>query len=119
MMITKFEKSELSIHLADKMDKIDRTWEFFWKSFIRICIRKVRYLSGLAANEKLRFAIRMFCRFVYYMMILIFAFLLTRDDLTHDWVVEHFNTNMKVPEYTKHYQAYLTLFLIVLLVFGV
>ena len=28
MKIEEFEKSELSIRLADKMDKMDRTWEW-------------------------------------------------------------------------------------------
>lgn len=115
MMISKFEKSEISIRLADKMDRMDRTWELFKNHFVRICIRKVRYLSGRVENG----TVRIFRKFLYYLVILLSAFLVTRDDLTHDWVVEHFNTNMKVPEYSKNYQAYLTLFLIVMLVFGV
>ena len=116
-MSTKLEKSELSIRLADKMDNMDRSWEWFTNSFRNICIRKVRYLAGRTENEIYRFWLRMF-RFVYYLLVLVLAFLLTRDDLTHDWMVE-LDTNMKVPEYSKHVQAYMSLFLIVIIIFGV
>ena len=114
MMIAMLEKSELSIHLANKMDKMDRTWELFTDSFIRICVRKVRYLSGRVTNGKVRSVIRIFRMFLYYLVILISAFLLTRDDLTHDtWVA--LDTNMKVPEWSKHFQAYMSLFLIMIM----
>ena len=107
MIITKCEKSELSIRLADKMDKMDRTWELVMNSIIKIFIQKVRYLSGRVTNEFVRFVIRMSRRFLYYFVILISAFLLTRDDLTHDWVVDHFNTNMEVNEFSKHLMEYI------------
>ena len=45
MMIAKFEKSELSIRLADKMDKMDRTWALFSNSITSIFIRNLRYMS--------------------------------------------------------------------------
>ena len=49
MMIAKFEKSELSIRLADKMDNMDRTCIWLTKGFIReplrICSQKVIDLS--------------------------------------------------------------------------
>ena len=115
MIITKCEKSELSIRLADKMDKMDRTWEWFMNSIIKIFIQKVRYLSGRVTNEFVRFVIRMSRRFLYYFVILISAFLLTRDDLTHDWVVDHFNTNMEVNEFSKHLMEYIVLFLIMII----
>ena len=116
MMIAMLEKSELSIHLANKMDKMDRTWELFTDSFIRICVRKVRYLSGRVTNGKVRFAIRMTRRFLYYLVILISAFLLTRDDLTHDWVgVDWRDTNMEVNEFSKHLMEYILLFLIMII----
>ena len=114
MMIAKFEKSELSIRLADKMDKMDRTWEWLSSSFIRICVRKVIDLSGRAENETVRFWLRMSLWFLYYLVILVSAYLLTRDDLTHDWVLEHFNTNMDVHDLTKHFQKYISLFLIMI-----
>ena len=46
MIITKFEKSELSIHLADKMDNMDRTWKWFINPFFEMCNRKVLDLFG-------------------------------------------------------------------------
>ena len=114
MTITKFEKSELSIRLAEKMDKMDRAWEWFTKSFIRICIVKVLDLAGWVENETVRFWLRIACRFLYYLVILVSAYLLCRDDLTHDWVLEHFNTNMKIPEMKTQFQRYISLFLIMI-----
>ena len=38
LAITMFGKSDLSIRVADKMDKLDRTWELFANSLIRISI---------------------------------------------------------------------------------
>ena len=116
MMIMKLEKSELSIRLANKMDKMDRTWEWFTNSAIRIFIQKIRYLSGRVTNEDVRFVIRMSRRILYYSVIVFSAFLLTRDDLTHDWVVEHFNTNMEYKhEYKKYYEEYIVLSFIMLI----
>ena len=114
MIITKFEKSELSIHLADKMDEMDRTWDWFTNSFMDICIRKVRDLAGRVENEIYRFWLILFRKFLYYVVIIVLAFFLTRDDLTHNWEVE-LDTNMKVPEYSKHFQAYMSLFLIMIM----
>ena len=120
MMIAKFEKSELRIHLADTMDKMDRTWDWFTNSFMDICIRKVRDLAGRLENEIYIFWLRMFRKFLYYVVIIVLAFFLTRDDLTHgmhlthdSWVV--LDTNMKVPEWSKHFQAYMSLFLIMIM----
>ena len=117
MIITKCEKSELSIRLADKMDKMDRTWELVMNSIIKIFIQKVRYLSGRVTNEFVRFVIRMSRRFLYYFVILISAFLLTRDDLTHDWLLEldWRDTNMEVNEFSKHLMEYIVLFLIMII----
>ena len=116
-MITKFERSELSIRLANKMDKMDRTWEWFTDSIIRIFIQKARYLSGRVTNENVRFLIRMSRRILYYLVILISAFLLTRDDLTHDWVGKDWkDTNMEfVYEYRKHFEEYVVLTFIMLI----
>ena len=117
MMITKFEKSELSISLADRMNKMDRNWEWFTNSVMRVCINKIRYLSGRVTNENVRFVIRMSRRILYYLVILISAFLLTRDDLTHDWVGKDWkDTNMEfVYEYRKHFEEYVVLTFIMLI----
>ena len=117
MLITKFEKSELSIRLADRMDRMDRTWEWFTNSLINIFVRKVRYLSGRVTNGKVRFVIRMSRRILYYFVILTSAFLLTRDDLTHDWLLslDWRDTNMEVNEFSKHLMEYIVLFLIMII----
>ena len=78
MMIAKFEKSELSIRLADKMDKMDRTWEWFTNSSLRMCIQKVIDLSG-RVNGKVIFMTRISCKVVYYLVIAIVAYITTRD----------------------------------------
>ena len=107
------EKSELSIRDADKMDKVDRTWELFTNSLIRIFIQNLRiFLSGRFTNERVRFMSRVALRLFYYLVILASAFLLTRDDLTHDWFLDWRDTNMEVNELSKHLMEYLILFLI-------
>ena len=111
-MITKFGKSELSICLADIMDNVDWTWDLFTDSIIRIFIGKVRYLSGLAKNDRVRYAVRIFCNILYYQVILLSAFLLTRDDLSHNWRIDWRDTNMEVHEYRKLFVEYFVLFLI-------
>ena len=113
MMIAKLEKSELSIRLADKMDKLDRTWELITKSLIRNFIRNVRiFLSGRFTNERVRFMSSVARRLFYYLVILASAFLLTRDDLTHNWRLDWRGTNMEVNEFSKHFMEYIVLFLI-------
>ena len=114
-MIAKFEKSELSIRLADRMDKMDRTWELFTDHFIRIFISKVRYLSGLVTNEKVRFVIGISCKILYYQVIFLSSFLLTRDDLSHNWRIDWRDTNMEVNEFSKHLMEYIVLFLIMII----
>ena len=114
-MIAKFEKSELSICLADRMDKMNRTWELFTNHFIRIFISKVRYLSELAKNDRVRYAVRIFCNILYYQVILLSAFFLTRDDLSHNWRIDWRDTNMEVNEFSKHLMEYIVLFLIMII----
>ena len=115
-MIAKFEKSELSIRLADKMDKLDRTWELITKSLIRNSVRNVRiFLSGRFRNEKVRFMFSVARRLFYYLVILVSAFLLTRDDLSHNWRLDWRNTNMEVNEFSKHLMEYVVLFLIMII----
>ena len=112
-MIAKFEKSELSIRLADKMDKLDRTWELITNSIIRIFIRNVRiFLSGRFRNETVRFMSGVARRLFYYLVILASAFLLTRDDLSHNWRLDWRDTNMEVNEFSKHLMEYIILFFI-------
>ena len=46
LLIAKLEKSELSIHLANKMDNLDRTWKWFINPFFNMCYSKVIDLFG-------------------------------------------------------------------------
>ena len=116
IVITKFEKSELIIRIGDMMDNVDRKWELFTNSIIRIYIRKVRiFLSRRFTNEKVRFMSSVARRFLYYLVILASAFLLTRDDLSHNWRIEWRDTNMEVNELTKHLMEYVVLFLIMII----
>ena len=88
-MITKFEKSDLCLRLADKMDRVDRSRE----RFIMILVTKARNMSRerIAVTKSL-------LSLVYYLVIAITAFLLTRDDSSKiDWPID-----MEVPEYKKH-----------------
>ena len=115
-MIAKLEKSELSIRLADKMDKLDRTWELITKSLIRNFIRNVRiFLSGRFTNERVRFMSSVAFRLFYNVVILASAFLLTRDDLSHNWRLDWRDTNMEVNEFSKHLMEYVVLFLIMII----
>ena len=116
MIIAKLEKSELSIRLADKMDKLDRTWELITNSIIRIFIRNVRiFLSGRFTNDRVRFMSSVARRLLYYLVILASAFLLTRDDLSHNWRIDWRDTNMEVNEFSKHFMEYVVLFLIMII----
>ena len=114
-IITKFEKSQLAINLAKEMDMMDRTWEWFTNCLKKNLVRKVEYMSGLVTNKKVRFGIKIFGRILYYQGIVLSAFLLTRDDITHNWRIDWRDTNMEVYEYRKHFEEYFVLFLIMLI----
>ena len=77
-MKSKLEKSELSIHLADKMDNMDRTWKWFTNLLLRMFIRKVIDLSE-RVNENGKFVIRISCKVLYYLVIATIAYITTRD----------------------------------------
>ena len=81
-MIEEFEKSELSIRLADKMDKIERTWE--WLSIrniplirVKKCLftifQKVREMSRHLTDQQ-RVLIQYNVKFAYYLVIAIIAY---------------------------------------------
>ena len=74
-MITKLEKSELSIRLANKMDNLDRTWKWFINLFFRMCNKKV---MG-HVNGKFGIVMRISCKVVYYLVIASVAYITTRD----------------------------------------
>ena len=114
-IITKFEKSQLAINLAKEMDMMDRTWEWFTNCLKKNLVRIVEYMSGLVTNKNVRFGIKIFARILYYQGIFLSAFLLTRDDITHNWRLDWRDTNMEVHEYRKHFEEYFVLFLITLI----
>ena len=103
-MITKFEKSDLCLRLADKMDRMDRSRE----RFIMILITKARNMSR-DSTALTKFVLSL----VYYLVIALAAFLLTRDDSSKIyWPID-----MEVPEYKKHMLEALTVFLFSLIGF--
>ena len=86
-MIEQFEKSELSIRLADKMDKIERTWE--WLSIrniplirVKKCLftifQKVREMSRHLTDQQ-RVLIQYNVNFAYYLVIAIIAYASTLE----------------------------------------
>ena len=81
MKIAKFENSDLSIRLADKMDNMDRTWKWFINPFCKMCNRKVidllEFVNG--NKSKFRIAIRVSCKVVYHLVIAMVAYITTRD----------------------------------------
>ena len=104
MMMTKFEKSDLCLRLADKMDRMDRSRE----RFIMILITKARNMS----RERIAIT-KSVLSLGYYLVLAVTAFLLTRDDSSKvDWPID-----MEVPEYKKHMLEALTVFLISLIGF--
>ena len=111
--IEEFEKSELSIRLADKMDEMDRTWEWFQNRFLRICIGKFMDLSG-RVNEKGRFLIRISCKVVYYLVVASFAYTLTRE--TGDYYAEDSMIDTEIdPPFNYKFHFAIVVFLIFLI----
>ena len=109
-MISKFEKSDICLRLADKMDRMDRSRERFFRSFIMILITKAKNMS------RERIAITKFVlSLVYYLVIALAAFLLTRDNPSEEEIL--FRTGMEIPWYKKHMLEALTVFLISLIGF--
>ena len=109
-MIAKFEKSGLSIRLADKMDNMDRTWRWFINPFFRMCNRKVIDLFGVwndvnetYPDDKVRIVVRISCKVVYYLVIAMVAYITTRDQ--GDYFAESDLSNMETHyEPSFHYK---------------
>ena len=85
MIIEEFEKSELSIRLADKMDKMERTWEWLsirnMPSFlIRVkgLFKKVKEMSRHLTDQQ-RVLIQYNVNFAYYLVIAIIAYASTME----------------------------------------
>ena len=114
MKIAEFEKSELSIRLADKMDKMERIWEMLSNRSIKphlVCfkgflIQKVEDVSERLRNAHFltRFLVRIVCKTFYALIFAAIAYYLTRD--TQDYYAEHNKlsskqTDMEPPIYYK------------------
>ena len=87
----------------DKIAKIQRFWERFWNGFVRILTKKVSYVFG-KVNSKW---IQTLFTVVYYLAIVISAFLLTRDRQEESYI----NTEMEVSQFQKNIVEALFVFL--------
>ena len=120
MKIEEFEKSELSIRLADKMDKMERTWE--WLSIRnfnpkRILIQKAEDFSERFNNA--HFLVKVLCKVFYVLIVGIVAYFLTRE--TGDFYAEfdmlpYVQSNMPPPIYYKWAQAIIVWAILLLLI---
>ena len=92
-MIAKFEKLEISIRLANKMDNMDRTWKWFINPFFRMCNGKDLLGFINLENSKVRFGISISCKVVYHLVIASVAYITTRDQ--GDFYAESDLSNME------------------------
>ena len=88
---------------SDKMAKMQRSWYRFWKSFVRILTRSVRNVFGNLISRW----IRILCSVIYYLAIVISAFLLTRDRQEDSFI----KTEMEVSQLQKNMVEALIVFL--------
>ena len=114
-MIGKLETSELSIRLANKMDKMDRTWKWFTNLLLKMSIRKVIDLSG-RVNEPVRFVIRISCKVLYYLVIATIAYITTRDqgDYYAESDLATIETHEEQPFYYKLVWAVIVFFVLLM-----
>ena len=78
---------------SDKIAKIKRSWEWFWNGFVRVLTKKVSNVLRKISSK----SIQTFCTVVYYLAIVILAFLLTRDRQEESYI----NTEMEVSQFQK------------------
>ena len=113
-MIAKIEKSELSIRLADKMYKMERTWEWLTIrnfnitiiSFTSFVFHKVEDLLERVNNAHclVGFLVLVLYKVFYALIVGIVAYFLTRE--TGDYYAEfdmlpYVQSNMPPPIYNK------------------
>ena len=89
--------------MFDKMAKMQRSWDRFWNSFVRILTRSVRNIFG---NLNSRW-FKILCSVIYYLAIVISAFLLTRDRQEDSFI----KTEMEVSQLQKNMVEALIVFL--------
>ena len=114
-MVVKLKKSELSIHLANKMDNMDRTWKWFNNLLIEMFVRKVRDLSR-RVDGKVRIVLRIFCYFVHYLAIASVAYITTRDqgDYYAESDLSSMETHAEPAFYYKMVWFYIVFFLLLI-----
>ena len=88
---------------SDKIAKIQRSWEWFWNGFVNILTKKASNVFRKLDSKW----IQTFCSVVYYLAIVISAFLLTRDRLEESYI----NTEMEVSQFQKNMVEALFVFL--------
>ena len=88
---------------TDKIAKIQRSWEWFWNGFVRILTAKVSNVLR-KLNSKW---IQTLCTVVYYLAIVISAFLLTRERQEESYI----STEMEVSQFQKNMVEALFVFL--------
>ena len=88
---------------TDKIAKIERSWEWFWNGFVRILTKKVSNVFQKMNSKR----IKTLCTVVYYLAIVISAFLLTRDRQEESYI----NTEMEVSQFQKNIVEALFVFL--------
>ena len=89
--------------MSDKLAKMQRSWDWFWNSFVRILTRSVRNVFGNLISRW----IRILCSVIYYLAIVISAFLLTRDRQEDSFI----KTEMEVSQLQKNMVEALIVFL--------
>ena len=80
--------------MSDKMAKMQRSWDRFWKSFLRILTKVVRNVLRILNSRW----IQILCSVIYYLAVIITAFLLTRDRQEDSFI----KTEMKVSQLEKN-----------------
>ena len=113
MMKSKLEKSELSVRLADKMDNMDRTWNWFTNLLLRMFIRKVIDLSE-RVNGPVRFVIRISFKIVYYLVIATIAYITTRDQGDYYAESNMLETHAETPFNYKIVWTYIVFFVLLM-----
>ena len=80
--------------MSDKMAKMQRSMDRFWKSFLRILTKMVRIVFRILNSRW----IQILCSVIYYLAVIITAFLLTRDRQEDSFI----KTEMEVSQLEKN-----------------
>ena len=80
--------------MSDKMAKMQRSMDRFWKSFLRILTKMVRNVLRILNSRW----IQILCSVIYHLAVIISAFLLTRDRQEDSFI----KTEMEVSQLEKN-----------------